>query len=148
MQIKVKHGVYVNKSPADVFVFLSDPHKMPQWQSSDFKVRGTTKAHPQHGRLQHGTKVQDSRNVLGQEIDGEWEVVAFDQDKRLGLRVSQGPVPWEMTYTLEPLESGTFLSAEGGGDLGKVPMSAIAANRSCQRLLEQDLHTLADILDK
>jgi len=148
MQIKVKHGIYVNKSPADVFVYLSDHQKMPQWQSTNTKIRGVTKAHPQHGRLQHGTKVQDSRNVLGQQIDGEWEVVAFDQDRNLGLRVSQGPVSWEMTYTLEPHESGTFLSAEGAGDLGNVPMSTDAANRSCQSLLEQDLRTLADILGK
>jgi uncharacterized protein YndB with AHSA1/START domain len=148
MQIMVKHGVFVNKSPSDVFAFLSDPQKMPEWQSTNFKVKGMTRASPQHGKLQQGTRVQDARNVLGQEIDGEWEVVAFDQDKRLGLRVTQGPVPWEMTYILQPLETGTFLSAEGGGDLGKVPMSASAANRSCQRLLVQDLQTLADILDK
>jgi len=147
MQIRVKHGVYVNKRPADVFAYLSDPHKMPEWQSSNFKVTRTTNACTK-GRLQHGTKVHDSRNVLGQEIEGEWEVVGFEQDKRLALRVTKGPVPWEMSYMLEPVESGTFLSAEGHGDLGKVPMSAAAANRSCHRLLEQDLATLADILDK
>jgi hypothetical protein len=148
MQILVKHGVFVDKSPSDVFAFLSDPKKMTEWQSTNFKVKGMTKANVQTGKLQQGTRVQDARNVLGQEIDGEWEVVAFDQDKRLGLRVTQGPVPWEMTYTLVALESGTFLTAEGGGDLGRVPMSAVAANRSCQRLLVQDLQTLADILDK
>src|SRR4051812_20360895 len=110
MQIKVKHGVFVNKSPAVVFAYLSDHTKMPEWQSTDFKVKGASKVSA-HGKLQQGSKVHDTRNVLGQEIDGEWEVVVFDQDKRLGLRVSQGPVPWEMVYTLEPLESGTYLSA-------------------------------------
>jgi uncharacterized protein YndB with AHSA1/START domain len=148
MQVKVKHAVYVDKSPTEVFLFLSDHQKMPQWQSTNHKIKGATNTHPKHGRLQHGTKVQDTRNVLGKDIDGEWEVVAFDQDRRLVLRVAQGPVPWEMTYTLEPLENGTHLTAEGGGDMGNVPMSAAAANRSCQSLLEQDLRTLADILDK
>ena len=38
-QIKVKHGVHVNKPPAEVFAFLSDPDKMPQWQSSNFEVK-------------------------------------------------------------------------------------------------------------
>jgi uncharacterized protein YndB with AHSA1/START domain len=147
MQVRVKHSVFVSKPPTDVFEYLSDQDRMPEWQSTNFKVKGVSKASA-HGKLQHGTKVHDTRNVLGQEIDGEWEVFAFDQDKRLGLRVTQGPVPWEMTYTLEPLEGGTFLAADGGGDLGKVPMSAVAANRSCQRLLEKDLETLADILEK
>jgi uncharacterized protein YndB with AHSA1/START domain len=147
MQIKVINGVFVNKPPAVVFAYLSDHTKMPEWQSTDFKVKGATQM-AANGKLQRGSKVQDTRNVLGQEIDGEWEVVAFDQDKRLGLRVTKGPVPWEMVYTLEPLEGGTHLAAEGGGDLGKVPMDAKAANRSCQGLLEHDLQTLASILEK
>lgn len=148
MKVKLKHGVYVNKTPGEVFEFLSDPDKMTQWQSTMFEVKGKNKANA-HGKLQRGTKVQDRRNVLGKELDSEWEVVDFDQDKRLVLRVTKGPaMPWETTYILEPLEGGTYLSAEGGGDLGNVPMSAITAHRSCQRLFEQDLSTLADILEK
>ena len=146
-QIRVKHGIHVGKPPADVFAFLSDPDKMPQWQSTNFEVKGKSNAGGK-GHLQHGTKVHDRRNVLGKQIDGEWEVVDLVQDKKLVLRVSQGPVPWEMTYTLEPLEGGTLLTAEGGGDIGNVPMSASAANNSCQSLLENDLRTLAHILEK
>lgn len=145
-QIKVKHGVHVNKPPAEVFAFLSDPDKMPQWQSSNFEVKGKSKA-SEKGKLQKGTKVHDRRNVLGKEIDGEWEVADVEQDRRLVLRVANGPVPWEMTYTLEAMEGGTYLSAEGGGSLD-VKIAPAAANRSCQRLLEQDLATLADILEK
>jgi uncharacterized protein YndB with AHSA1/START domain len=146
-QIKVKHGVHVNKSPAEVFALLSDPDRMPEWQSTNFEVKGKSKANDR-GKLQKGAKVQDRRNVLGQQIDGEWEVAELEQDRRLVLKVSSGPVPWTMTYTLEAQEGGTFLSAEGGGDLSGVKLSPAAANRSCQRLLEQDLGTLADILDK
>lgn len=146
-QIKVKHGVFVDKPPSDVFAFLSDPDKMPQWQSTNFEIKGKKQAGGK-GNLQKGTKVHDRRNVLGKEIDGEWEVADVVQDKKLVLRVSTGPVPWEMTYTLEPLEGGTMLTAEGGGDLGTMPMSATAANRSCQNLLEGDLKTLAHILGK
>jgi uncharacterized protein YndB with AHSA1/START domain len=146
-QIKVKHGIHIGKSPSDVFAYLSDPDKMPQWQSTNFQMKDKKQASGK-GHLQKGTKVHDRRNVLGKEIDGEWEVADFVQDQKLTLRVSQGPVPWEMTYTLEPFEGGTMLTAEGGGDLGSVPMSATAANRSCQNLLEGDLKTLAHILEK
>jgi uncharacterized protein YndB with AHSA1/START domain len=145
MQIKVKHGVQVAKPPAEVFAFLSDPSKMPQWQSTNFEMKDRKAATPQ-GTLKQGTRVSDRRNVLGKEIDGEWEVVQHDQDKRLVLKVTKGPVPWEMSYTLEPLEGGTFLTAEGGGDMGDLPMSSTAASHACQRLLEDDLATLADIL--
>ena len=147
MKIKLKHGLYLNKSPAEVFAFLCDPDLMLHWQSSMFEIKGKSKANA-HGKLQKGTKVHDRRKVLGKEIDGEWEVVEFDQDKRLVLRVASGPVAWQTTYTLEPHEGGTFLSAEGGGDLGNVPVPPGAAHRSCQLLFQQDLNTLADILEK
>jgi uncharacterized protein YndB with AHSA1/START domain len=146
MQIKVKHGIQVGKPPATVFAFLSDPNKMPEWQSTNFEVADKKEA-AGDGRLKAGTRVHDRRNVLGKQIDGEWEVAQYEKDKKLVLRVTKGPVPWEMTFTLEPLEGGTWLSAEGGGDLGELPMSAAAAGRSCQGLLEKDLATLADILD-
>jgi uncharacterized protein YndB with AHSA1/START domain len=147
MQIRVKHGIALEKSPAHVFAFLSDPDKMPQWQSTNFGVKEKTRA-AGDGKLQHGTRVHDVRNVLGKEIDGEWEVVEHEKDKKLVLRVSKGPVPWEMTYTLEPMEGGTWLTAEGGGDLGKGPLSPVAASRACEGLLYNDLSTLAEILGK
>jgi uncharacterized protein YndB with AHSA1/START domain len=146
MPIRVKHGIALEKPPAHVFAFLSDVDKMPQWQSTNFGVKEKTKAGGD-GKLQRGTRVHDVRNVLGQEIEGEWEVVEHEKDRKLVLRVTKGPVPWEMTYTLEPLEGGgTWLTAEGGGELGKLPLSSVAASRACERLLYDDLSTLADIL--
>ncbi len=147
MQVRVKYGVHVDKPPGAVFAFVSDASKMPLWQSSDFTVK-ETKGADHAGLLKKGSVVHDVRKVLGKEIEGEWEVADHEQDRRLVLRVTKGPVPWQMTYMFEGLEGGTFLSAEGGGDLGKLPVSASAANRSCQNLLVQDLHTLADLLEK
>lgn len=146
MQIKLKHGIFVNKPPTAVFDYLSNPDNMLHWQSSMFEIKGKTKV-SQHGKLQHGAKVHDRRKVLGKHIDAEWEVIDFVQDKKLVLRVSQGTTPWETTYVLEPHEGGTHLAVEGGGDLGPVPVSASAAHRTCQRMFEQDLTTLADILE-
>jgi uncharacterized protein YndB with AHSA1/START domain len=145
MQVKVKYGVHVDKPPQVVFEFVSDPNKMPLWQSSDFSIRHRTGL-DQAGLLRKGSVVHDVRKVLGKEIDGQWEVVDHEKDQLLVLRVTQGPVAWQMTYTFEPLEGGTWLSAEGGGDLGTLPIPPSVANRSCQSLLVQDLNTLADIV--
>lgn len=146
MQIKLKHGIFVNKPPGVVFDYLTHPDNMLHWQASMFEIKGKSKASPQ-GKLQHGTKVHDHRKVLGKQIDAEWEVIDLVQDKKLVLQVTSGTVPWKTTYHLEPHEGGTHLDAEGVGDLGQVPVSASAAHRTCQRMFEQDLTTLADILE-
>ena len=146
MQIRLKYGVYVDKSPTEVFNFLADPDRMSEWQSSLFEVKGK-KGMGGNGKLQKGAKVNDRRNVLGKEIDSEWEVSEIEQDKRLVLRLTAGLSNWETVYTLSPLDNGTYLTADGNGDLGDVPMSAVAAHRTCQRMFEDDLTTFSDILE-
>jgi uncharacterized protein YndB with AHSA1/START domain len=148
LRVKLKYGVYVEKSPAEVFSFLCDADRMTEWQSSMFEVKGKARLSDQ-GQLQRGTRVQDRRNVLGKELDSEWEVAEMEQNKRLVLRVTEGPAkPWETVYTLEEMNGGTYLSADGGGNLGQVPMSSSAAHAACQRMFEQDLRTLVDIIEK
>jgi len=146
MQIKLKYGVYVDRPPSEVFAFLSDPDRMTEWQSSMFEIKGKKNA-TNHGKLQRGTKVQDRRNVLGKEINSEWEVAEIEPDKRLVLKLTAGLANWETSYSLQPLDNGTYLSADGTGDLGDVPMSAVAAHRTCQRMFEDDLTTFSDILE-
>jgi len=144
-QVRVKSGVHVNKPPAEVFAFLCDPDRIAQWQASSHEVRGHRGTTGQ-GKLQRGSAVQDRRNILGKEIDAEWEVVDFDQDRRVVFRIIRGPISWEATFTLEPEDGGTHLSGEAGGDLGQLPMNDNAARRSAQRMFDTDLETLAHIL--
>lgn len=152
--IKVKHGIYVDKPPQDVFAFLADPDKITQWQATSYKVArkgqgagAAAGAGGGKGKLQRGERVHDQRNVLGKDVEGEWEVAEYDQDKRLVFRMVQGNIKWEMAFTLEAQNGGTMLTAEGGGDLG-TGLSAAAASRGGQNLIENDLKTLARILEK
>jgi len=146
MPVKVKHGIRINRSVQDVFAFISDPDNMPKWQSTLHNVKGKQKTKGD-GKLQHQARVRDERNVLGKEIDSEYEVVNFQQDKTLELMLVNGPVSFRMRWDLEAVDGGTFLTADGGGDLGNLGMSDQAANNACQHLLEGDLRTLRTLLE-
>lgn len=147
MKIKLRYGLYVSKLPSVVFEFLCDVDRMPEWQShlSETTSRSNATA---RGKLQRGTKVHDRRNVLGKHVDAHWEVIDYDKDKKLHLKMISGTMPWETIYILEAFEGGTFLSALGDGDLGQVQMSALAAHRACQSMFERDLNTLSEILER
>jgi uncharacterized protein YndB with AHSA1/START domain len=146
MIVKLKYGIYLDKQVGHVFEYLRHPSNMEQWQATMLEVRGVSGLDAA-GRLQVGSRVSDRRKVLGEDIAGEWEVTAMEAERRLSLRVTQGAL-WETTYFLEPLDGGTFLTAETTGDLGSVPVTAVAAHRACQRYYEQDLNTLADLMEK
>jgi uncharacterized protein YndB with AHSA1/START domain len=144
--VKLKYGIYLDKQIDHVFEYLRHPANMEQWQATMLEVRGVSGLDVA-GRLQVGARVSDRRKVLGQDITGEWEVTEMEPQRRLALRVTQGAL-WETIYSLESMDGGTFLTAETTGDLGMVPVSAVAAHRACQRYYEEDLNTLADIMEK
>lgn len=148
MKVNMKHQLKLAKSPSEVFEYLSDPDKMPEWQESMKKVKGKSNATAK-GKLKHSTKVKEGRNIFGQDFDSEWEVVEFEQDKKLRLRVTSGPMPWETVYHIEPDgNGGTLLTAEGEGDPGNVPMAPAAVQQTAQNTFEKDLKKLKKIIDK
>lgn len=144
-KIKVKGGVQVNKSPREVMSFVQNVDNFPVWQNTLYKVE--TKAGVAQGELRRNASVRDRRNVLGKEIESQYTVTDLEEGKRLTLEITEGPIYWTMTFAAEAVDGGTFLSAEGGGDLGELPLSENAAARSCQRMLETDLHTLRDAIE-
>lgn len=145
--VSVRHGILIRRPPSDVFGFISDPDNMPQWQSTLYDVKEKRNARD-GGKLQRATRVHDKRNVLGKDIDAEYEVVDFEPDRRVTMEVVDGPVSFRMQWDLEAVDGGTYFTASGGGDLGDLRMSDRAAARSAQHLLEQDLETLRELLEE
>jgi uncharacterized protein YndB with AHSA1/START domain len=147
MQVNMKFSLQLTKPPSEVFEYLSDPDKMPEWQESMKKIK-SKKNTDAKGKLKHGAKVNEHRSIFGEDFDSEWEVTEFDQDKTLRLRVTSGPLPWETVYRLEPSQGGTLLSAEGVGDVGNVQMPLAVVQKNAQNTFEKDLNRLKKNVEK
>jgi hypothetical protein len=145
MKIRVKSGVQVNKPAKEVMSYVQNVDRFPEWQGTLFKI-GETKG-VEGGRLSRSAAVTDRRNVLGKEIESQYAVTDVKEGKSFTMEVKEGPIYWAMTFSVEEVDGGAFLTAEGGGDLGKIALSEGATARSCQRMLETDLHTLRDALE-
>jgi len=141
-KIAVRHSVQVSKPPNYVFEYISDPEKMPEWQAISFDAKGQ-----QHrGPLKKGEKAEHHGNIFGKKLDVEWEMADSEQDKRLVLAITKGPIDWKVTFTLQPNANGTLLTGEGGGDLGKLALPDQEVQTAAQRMFENDLETLAKVL--
>ncbi|MQA96493.1 MAG: hypothetical protein GEV11_18275 [Streptosporangiales bacterium] len=147
MRFRVKHGVFIERPPGEVFDFVSDVENSQKWQATLFDTGDQQEL--ANGKLRNRSKVRDSRNILGKKVESEWQVIDFQPGKTITMELSEGsPVYWKMSFSVEQVDGGTFLTGEGGGDLGEVGMTPAAFGRSCQTMLQNDLNTLRDLLEK
>lgn len=150
-KVKVKHGVLIRKPPEDVYNFVSEADNFSKWQSTLYDInekKNMGKTDYGADCLQQDARVRDSRNVLGKKIESEYEVTHHEPGKALSMQVVEGSVDYEMHWTFEPFNGGTWFSAEGGGDLGTdTPVSQAVAEKGAQSMLEHDLATLREVLE-
>ena len=144
---RVKYGIHVARPLEEVFKYVSNVDNYPKWQSSLFSVRnkaGLASA----GQLVGDSQVRDQRNVLGKEVEAVWSVVDFQPNRSITLEANpDAPVYWQMTWAVEEVDGGTFLTGEGGGNMGDLGMSAAEVSKGCQHLLEGDFATLRTLLE-
>jgi hypothetical protein len=146
MNVRVKHGTFVERPAEEVFSFLADVDNHPKWQSALFRVE--EKENVSNGQLRVNSQVRQAWNVLGKAYEVDWQVIDYQPGRKITCEVVEdAPVYWQMTFEVEPVNGGTFLTGDGGGDLGDLGIPAVAVGRSCQHLLENDLATLRDILE-
>jgi hypothetical protein len=148
MRTRVVHGTFVAKPPQEVFDFVADVDNSPKWQATLFNVHEKT-AVSGTGHLQAQAKVSDARNILGKTVQAQWQVIDYEPARKITMEVVENsPVYWKMTFTTEPVDGGTFLVGDGGGDLGEMNMSPAAFSHACQLMLQNDLATLQQILER
>lgn len=110
--MRLEHSLVVRRPRPDVFVFLSDPRKLPLWQSGLEEVR----ANDVPGL---GARHVEVRSLLGKRIEQTLEVSVFEPPERLDFTVVQGPLALRVSHTLADLGDGeTQIDVVGEGDPG------------------------------
>ena len=139
--IRVEFSVDVDRPPSEVFAYVTDANRLPEWQS------GAVEAQWQGGKAP-GAHIREVRKFLGRRIETELEVTSYEPDRRFGLRAVSGPIPFSAMHVLEPRDGGTRLSFSGEGEPGgffKLAEPVVA--RVAEREFKSDFETLKDILE-
>ena len=139
--IRIEFSIDVDRPPSEVFEYLTDAENVPQWQSS------AVEAHWE-GEKRPGARVKEVRKFLGRRMESELEVTDYEPDRRFGLKVLSGPVPFSVQHTLEPHDGGTRLAFAGEGEPGgffKLAEPIVA--RTAERQFKSDFATLKDVLE-
>lgn len=92
----------IERTPADVFAYVTDPAKLATWQTNTVSAVAES-----DGPLRVGSRVREvHRAPGGKKIRELVEVAEYEPDRVFGLRMIQGP-PIHGRITLEPTERGT-----------------------------------------
>ena len=117
----VEESITIERSPEDVWEFLTATENIPAFESQISHLEQVTE-----GAVGVGTRWKGATTVLGRKFDWVTEVVEFDPPSHERTKCVEGKLPFELTYTLERTDDGTRftyrIDAESGlgGIFGKL----------------------------
>jgi uncharacterized protein YndB with AHSA1/START domain len=93
----------IERSPDEVFAYVTDPSMLPTWQTNT--VSSQLETDPP---LRAGSRLREVHTAPGgRRVESRVEVSELDPDRTFGLRMLEGPLPLDATLTFEPAGGGT-----------------------------------------
>ena len=140
---RVESSIVINRPPEEVFAFLSDKDNDPLWQSGVVEASKTSE-----GPWAVGSTGRNVNRFLGRQIESTWEITEYELNKKVSFKSTSGPMPYQGSWTLEPVENGTRYTvvfyAEIGG-LFKLAEPLVLG--MAKRQMETDLGNVKDLLE-
>ena len=141
--VKLEGSVVINRPIEEVFAFLTNPENSSQWQGSVLESKQTSE-----GPRGVGTTGQVVSQFLGRRIESTWEVTEYELNRKTTSKSTSGPVPYELSATLETVDEGTRVTLVGEYEIGgffKLAEPLVA--RMGQRQADADFANLKDLVE-
>jgi uncharacterized protein YndB with AHSA1/START domain len=135
------HTVSIPRPPAEVFPWLLEADRVPQWTSN-------LERYEPEGAVGPGSRILQTLEVGGQRFDVSMEVVRYDPPREAETRFSTNGVDVEAIYRLAPDGTGTRLTQtlEAKGRSLTARMIVPAVQPRLERKLIADLEQLRTLL--
>ena len=134
--VRAEVVVDIDRSPEDVYAYLTDVSNLPKWQSGV------------HSARREGSQIHESRHMLGRELATTLEVEEEDPPRVFALRAVNSPVPFAVRHELEPSGGGTRLTVTAEGDTGLLPgFAAGIMARRAEKQFRKDFERLKRLLE-
>jgi hypothetical protein len=132
--------VFIQRGPAEVFAYVSDPFNDQSWRSFLVASRAV-------GELGPGSVVEQTYSYEGRTVDVELKVAVYAPPEHMEL-VARGKVPARISLTCVPEAGGTRFSVSGSAELtGLASMFAGRIQRELDAAIVTDLGRLKVALE-
>jgi uncharacterized protein YndB with AHSA1/START domain len=131
----------IARPPEDVFAYLTDVSRLPEWQSSLLAATAD-------GDVRAGTRIRERRRFMGRELATQIDVTTYEPPRRFELTSREGPVAFEIRHVLEPADGGTRVHVEVDFKLGAmIGLAARPLLKAAEREFRADFERLKRILE-
>jgi uncharacterized protein YndB with AHSA1/START domain len=96
------HSVEIERSPDDVFAYVTDPTRFAEWQEAVVSARPL-----ETGPLEEGSRISLTRRVGKRTRTMTSELTEYAPPRSYAFRVTDGPVRARGRGTFEALDKGT-----------------------------------------
>lgn len=138
--MKVESSVWVDRSPGEVFAYLSDPRSVARWTAGVMEAMAGD-------RMATGTTLHVVGHLLGERLESHAEVTHYERDRTLCCKSVSGPVPYWVRLTLDRLGAGVEVTETVEADVRFFRLPEELVRRVARRQLEHDLATLRDLIE-
>jgi uncharacterized protein YndB with AHSA1/START domain len=140
--LRAELTIEIARSAEDVFAYLTDVEKLPEWQASVVSSRATAP-------LEQGSRIVEQRALLGHEAETELEVTSYEPVRRFALRTIRGPVNLTIDHELEDSAGETRLHVTATGKPGGLlRFAARAVEAKARHELRRDFERLKANLER
>jgi uncharacterized membrane protein len=140
--IHLEHEVEIARPVAEVFAYVTDMERLPEWQTTALSGRLESE------RMEKGARIVEVRKVLGRELQSTMDVTAYEPERRFAVEVADGPVMYRADETFEDAGGRTRVRIVFEGEpAGYFPMSDELVEHQIRRELEEDFRSLKLVLE-
>jgi uncharacterized protein YndB with AHSA1/START domain len=135
---------HIDRLPADVFAYVTDPSKLATWQTNTVSAERVDG----DGPLRVGSRLREvHRAPGGKELESLVEVSSHEPDRVFGLHVVEGtPIDLEMNFA--PASGGTHVTFRAYGRLtGAMRIAQPLLGVVLKRQFKSQLGTLKRVLE-
>ena len=142
--IRIEREVRVERPRADVFAYLTDPERIPEWQASAVHV-----AHESRAGVGVGTRWRETRVFMGKRIEQTVEATRYKPHEEFGIAVVDGPVPLRVHHRLAEEDGATVITVNGEAEpRGRLRFGARFIVPVVERQFDEDFERLRAIVER
>lgn len=142
--INLNTNTVIYRPVKQVFDFVSTPENDFQWQY------GTLASSRISGNADSiGSFFRSIGHLLGERVQGTFEVTEFELNKRYGFKSLSGPLHSKTSYTFVIANGSTQVSVSTQANVGKSSqMDERVLEKKMKRQLKENLKMLKDLLEE
>jgi uncharacterized membrane protein len=140
---KLEHSVVINQPAEQVFDFVTDIEKLPQWMSELIEAKQTSE-----GPVGVGTTAHAVASPVGRRVETTQEITEYEPNRKFVIKSTSGAVESKDEYIFDSVPGGTKVTRLTEAELGGFfRMAEPLVARMLNRQFETNFSNLKDLLE-